>query len=403
MRKILMGLYGLTVLLWNLGCAKMDTEFRDFFNDDEIIYTGAVGEVINSPGNLRTELKWKASSDPSIVKYVIYWNEKEDSVVVNVAGKTDSIKAMITGLDEYSYAFTIHSFDAKGNRSIPREVNNVKVYGNAYTNSLLNRAIDADRPYSAYTTESTILNFLDPDTINIKTVVRYEDVSGQQIEKELGPNEHHIELINYKLGTDILYKSFFIPERSAIDTFAVNDFDVFPEYMYQNVECDKSLFAEVSLPHDVSTLSESPLKNLWDGRRETQGYPKIYHSQGNIAIPHTLTFDMGKVYTDLTQFEEIGRDCCHNPAEFEVWGIADITDAATDLPANDSGWKEESQQKGWTLLADVIRDDDGSAPKMFNIIANPPPVRYIRIRVKRTTNGDSWQSNMSEITFWNYQ
>jgi len=112
---------------------------------------------------------------------------------------------------------------------------------------------------------------------------------------------------------------------------------------------------------------------------------------------------MGKIYNNLSILEETGRNCCHNPDQFEVWGIADISNAATTLPANDAGWKDEAIRKGWTLLLDAVRTDDGSAAKKFELIKNPPPVRYIRIRVKHNANGDTNQSNMSELSFWNGQ
>ncbi len=403
MKKIIIAFGGFIVLLWLFSCDRLGTDFRDFLGENEIKYTGAVGEVHNKPGNLRTQLVWKASSDPTITKYVIYWNGKRDSAIVDVDGRPDSIYALITGLQEYTYSFTIHSFDAKGNKSIPKEVNNIRVYGDVYKNGLLNRAINADRPYLAYSSESTILNFLAPDTINIHTRIRYENMFGQTIEKTMGPNEQTMELNDYKLGTDILYRSSYIPVTGAIDTFEVNDFDVFPEYVFQNVECDKGLFGEIKLLHDVGSLSESPLRNLWNGKREAEGYPNIFHSQGNIPLPHTFTFDLGKIYNNLSQFEQIGRDCCHNPVEFEVWGTADITNADTELPSNNEGWMDESLQKGWVLLADIVRNDDGIAPRLFEITSPSSPVRYIRIRVKRNANGDTWQSNMSEITFWNYQ
>jgi hypothetical protein len=61
----------------------------------------------------------------------------------------------------------------------------------------------------------------------------------------------------------------------------------------------------------------------------------------------------------------------------------------------------EMQAKGWTLLKEVKRTDDGKAAFKVNFDTGLPPVRYIRIRVKHVTNGDSNYSNMSEITFWN--
>ncbi len=391
----------LAILLLLVGCAKLDTDFREFLAQNEIIYTGSVENVSYRPGNLRTELVWKASTDATIDRYVVYWNDKKDSVVVKAQPNQDTLRALINGLNEYSYSFTIQSFDNKGNKSIPFNVNNVKVYGTVYTRSLLNRQVNIERPFVSYSEQSTILNFLAPDTINVYTLISYQKKSGENATIKIGADQQTVAVPDYKLGTEISYKSFYMPQRNSLDTFAVLNFSTFPSHVYRDIECDKSLFREVRLEHDVYTLGESPLRNLWSGKREPEGYPDIYHSQDNVPIPHTITFDMGKVYANLSKFEEIGRNCCHNPVEFEVWGIDNIDNAETQLRPSESGWKAEAEQKGWTLLCDAVRTDDGVSPMMFNIIENPPAVRYIRIRIKRTSNNESRNSNMSEITFWN--
>jgi hypothetical protein len=120
-------------------------------------------------------------------------------------------------------------------------------------------------------------------------------------------------------------------------------------------------------------------------------------------MPVHFTIDLGRVYNNLGRLEETGRDCCHNPDNFEVWGRADLNGAATTLRGNDGGWKDESIAKGWVLLKEVVRTDDGKAPFKVNLMDNPPPVRYIRIRVKHNTNNEGWYTNMSELTFWNKQ
>src|SRR3546814_1621077 len=80
-------------------------------------------------------------------------------------------------------------------------------------------------------------------------------------------------------------------------------------------------------------------------------------------MPHTFTIDLGTTYRELSSFKEWGRtnNPGHNPVEFEVWGIADTTGATTLLPSADPGWKDESVSKGWTLLTDIERNDNGVA------------------------------------------
>jgi hypothetical protein len=388
-----------------LSCEKKDTDFKNFLGDKEITYPGVVVKPHSKSGNLRAALVWNPSPDPSISRYVIYWNNKSDSLVVNSTNHNtaDSITAIIPNLSEYIYSFTIYSYNNKGNRSIPLDINNVKVYGPAYQSGLINRVYDAANPFTVNQNGNVILNFLTADTasINVSTIVKYTNRNGLVTEKMLDPDSIKLTITDYKSGEPITYHSGYLPVRGAIDTFYVTDYSTFPEITGIAV-CDKSLFKENKLSGDAGTYeSGTSVSKLWDGSVGPQGYPNIFHSDGDHSLPHAITFDMGRVYKKLTSIEETGRNCCNNPDDFEIWGIADITNAATNLSPNNSGWPAEMQTKGWTLLKQVKRNDDGQAAFKVNFDAGLPPVRYIRIRVKHVTTGDSNYSNMSEITFWN--
>ncbi|WP_184542990.1 DUF4998 domain-containing protein [Mucilaginibacter sp. FT3.2] len=402
MKKLIYILIGCIALATWYGCSKTNlaNDYNKFYNGHEITYTGAVGAAIVQPGNLEIGLKWKASSDPSIVKYVVYYNNGADSQIVSVTGKPDSIKTVIKGLAEYTYSFTIYSYDVKGNKSIPTEVNNAKVYGPYYIATLLNRAYNAVTPYTVSTNGYVTLNFITPDTINVGTTIKYTNRNGQSVVKVLNADSTSITLKDFKSGTDVTYNSGYIPQRTAIDTFYAPKTDVFPK-IFGYAPCDKSLFKKVKLPNDMNPYeSDTDIDRLWNGNTTPQGFPNIFHSDGAHSLPQTLTFDMGKVYSKLTQVEEIGRNCCHNPDDFEVWGIADITNAATTLQPNDAGWKAEAISKGWKLLKEVKRSDDGQAPYKVDLDNTSSPVRYIRIRVIHNSDNEGSYTNMTQVTMF---
>lgn len=387
------------------GCTKDDTEFKNYLKDGEIVYPGRASAVLNKPGNLRTALWWNPSSDPTITKYVVYWNNKADSVVVNATSHQplDTVKVIIPNLKEYTYSFIIYSYDAQGRKSVPVEANNVRVFGTLYQSGLLNRPYNGTNPYTLNDNGSLLLNFNAPDTININTIIKYTNAAGVAIEKILKPDSNAVLLPSYKLGSNIQYRSSYIPGKGALDTFAVSAYSIFPR-IYSYVLCDRQLFKEMHLAHDATTYeSGTSVSKLWDGSTGPQSYPNIFHSSGNSGMPHTLTFDLGKAYDNLSRIEETGRDCCNNPDDFEVWGIADLSGADTNLNADNSGWKDESIAKGWVLLKEVIRTDDGKNAVSSELNNNGKPIRYIRIRIKHVTTGDGNYSNMSEIRFWNKQ
>lgn len=397
--------FTLVLVVLATACDKSDKEFRDYLEDKELIYPGVPLQINSRAGNGRVMVYWKPSPDPSIEKYIVYWNNKADSVVVAATRTSgqDSISTIIPGLFEYTYSFTVHAIDTKGNRSIPLDLNNVKIYGPVYRGGLINRFPDNTNPYEVQPNGDVLLRFAATDTSNVGTTITYTNNNNQQATAFLSQLNNTVTLVNYKASTTVTYQSAYVPTKNALDTFKVNTAETFPT-IYTNVLCNKSIFAALNLPYDVQPYeSQTSIAKLWDGSVGPQGYPNIFHSNGNSQLPHHFTFDMGAVYNRLGVMETTGRDCCHNPTEYEVWGIANITGAETTVPGNDANWKANAIAKGWTLLSDVIRSDDGKGPYKINLMENPPPVRYIRIRVKKVASGENAYSNLSELSFWNRQ
>ncbi len=399
----------LLVVAGFISCDKSATDFRKFLNGKELVYPGVVNNPHSDPGNLRTELLWNPSPDPSITKYVIKWNNNADSLTYNSAdhNPADTIKVIIPGLNEYSYSFIVYSYDAKGNKSIPLDINNVKVYGPNYQSGLVNRAYKVANPYTISPNGNLTLNFYPIDTAgetfsfahNTSTTIRYTNRKGQAAVKYLF-RDSSVTITDFQNGSSLDYRSTFVPVKGAIDTFNVNSFTTYPQILGFAV-CDKTAFKKVKLPYDMNPYeSDTDIDRLWDGSVGPQGFPDIFHSDGTSPLPQTLTFDMGKLYSNVTQIEETGRNCCHNPNDFEVWGIADITNAATTKQPNDPGWAAEAVQKGWVLLKECKRTDDGSAIMKFDLDNTTTPVRYIRIRVIHNADNEPSYTNMSEITMY---
>lgn len=397
--KIIWVLLGLFVLI--MACSKKATDYRSFLDGKELVYPGVVSNPSAFPGKGRIMLEWHPSPDPSVSKYIVYWNNYADSVIVQSQSHnpSDTVKCLINNLQEYNYTFFIYSFDKDGNKSIPTEIDNARVYGSIYQSTLQNRPVNGDTAYVVSQDGSSVrLMFSAPDTINISTLIKYTNNSGNTEEKVLLPDSNSITLTDYKFGTPVLYQSSYIPSMGAIDTFYTSTYDTFPS-IYRLVECDKSLFMPMHLPNDANAGFGTSLNEIWDGNMQPKDYPNIFHTDGAEPLPLHFSFDLGKIYNNLYKVEETGRNCCHNPTDFEIWGIADTTGAITTLPGNDPQWKNEAISKGWTLLKEVVRTDNGIAPFDAYLISNPPPVRFIMIRVLKTYDDPNYV-NISQITFW---
>jgi len=383
---------GFALLFFANSCSKDATDYRNYLDDKEKVYPGVPATITAAPGNYRVRLSWNPSPDPSVQKYRVFWNNGADSIeVAPAAGGTSArVSVVIEDLVEYNYSFTVYAYDQKGNKSVPVQVNNVKVYGDSYQSSLSNRFLSTASPYVVEGNNIT-LNFETPDTINTGTTIKYTMLDGKEKSENLGPQESSITLTDYKGGTPIYYQSGYIPVVSAIDTFYTSVSNVLTDIQ---VPLNKALFREVKLANDVGTYTgETSLSQMWNGNTTPTDYPNIFHSN-SMALPHYLTFDLGQTYTGLSQFEIIGRSSGnHNPTEFEIWGIDELTGAPLVLPYTGTG-------KNWTLLKRVVRSGDGIQPYKVLLDETPANIRYIRLRITKVASGSNSDSNISEVTFW---
>lgn len=212
------------------GCSKKNENYLSLVGD-EIHYPGVISKTGFKAGKLRAQLFWNPSPDPNIKKYVIYWNNKLDSMVVNADSHntSDTVKVTINNLKESSYAFIVYSYDHKDRISIPININGVRVFGQVYQSGIFNRGYDADHPYEVDIPTGTVkLKFNTADSININTLIKYTNNAGQAKTINLSPDSTYATLKDFKFGTAVTYQSSYIPLKGAIDVFTVTNEDTYP-------------------------------------------------------------------------------------------------------------------------------------------------------------------------------
>lgn len=187
----------------------------------EIVYTGPVSNFISNPGNQRVQLTWRPSPDRSIVKYIIHYNSKRDSLVIpaNNEMAKDTVKVILSNLGEYIQDFTLYTMDGAGNKSVGQTLTAVKVYGPLYVSSLRKRRFTTS---SLNLTNLTLSFAANTDTINVDTKLSYTNNLGVRVNLSLHPDSLKIVLPNWKTGEKVLLKSSFIPIKNAIDVFTAS-------------------------------------------------------------------------------------------------------------------------------------------------------------------------------------
>lgn len=206
------------------ACMKDDDKYKTLLNDREIVYPGLVGNFSAFQGNLRIKLQWNPSPDPSITKYVIYWNNNTDSATLASTGSNtqDTVSTIISGIEEYVQNFVLYTCDAQGNRSIGQSLSGVRIYGPLYVSSLTNRIVDASRDPVMTAQGSYTVYFSPADTLlNAGTSLSYTDAMAQPRTAVIPAKADSVMLEQVAAGTKVAIRSSYVPVPGAIDTFNV--------------------------------------------------------------------------------------------------------------------------------------------------------------------------------------
>lgn len=196
------------------ACTGMDHTYRDFWADGELKYPAPVDSVKVFSGKNRIGLEWQILSDPGIVSARIYWNSRNDSMVFPI--ETSVTKMVLDNLKEATYAFTIYTYDADGNRSIPREATG-KAYGKTYENALLRRIVKD----AYYENSSMFVVWGDPaDATSYGSELTYTSTESGPRTIQIAANADTTVITDYDTESGSFeYRTAYIPIPMAIDTF----------------------------------------------------------------------------------------------------------------------------------------------------------------------------------------
>ena len=268
------------------SCKKMDSTYKDFIVEGGKTYPGRAKSAVLHGGNKRATLVWLRGTDPKIVKAKIFWNSNQDSVEINIPANQDVMSYEFTNLEENYYTFTIKNYDAQGRQSVAVEVGG-NVYGDRYQSRILERPLS-----TAFLKNSNVLalswNVADTVTGAYKTEVEYTSTTGRIKTVRFKATELLTEIADYSPGSEFRYRTLYLPDTMAIDTF-------YTGYLSQrNVFLDKKEWSLIAFSDQYSSGNEAA-KNMIDGTEYTR-----WHTNGS-AYPHSITVDMGATRT-ITRF-----------------------------------------------------------------------------------------------------
>lgn len=215
------------------ACSKIDDYKEKYMAGGSIIYSGKMDSVMIFSGRNRVKLTGLFTSDPNIVKYRVFTNSRQDSVEVQVkrTSGVDTANLIISNLTEGTQSFEIRTYDASGNSSVPVFVT-ANVYGANYQSSLVNRGV-ADASLQNDGSAKITWADVSSDAGVIYMEVKYTDTAGA-IHDTILPSVAANLVTNLpaiELGSTFEYKTAFLPNPTAIDTF-------FTDFQAHSVKAD---------------------------------------------------------------------------------------------------------------------------------------------------------------------
>lgn len=231
------------------ACSKMD-DYRDkYMAGGSITYPGKMDSVVAYSGNGRVKISGLFTSDPKIVKYKVFWNSRQDSIEVPVTRTSgvDTPSVIIPDLPEGLMNFEIRTYDAKGNISIPVNTS-ANVFGILYQSALINRGIaNAEMQLDG----SALISWADvsKDAGIINMQIMYSDNTGMMHDTLITSDLTGLttSLPAFKSGNAISYRTAYLPNATAIDTF-------YTAYEVHTVKADvTSIYLSNTGPFDRAT------------------------------------------------------------------------------------------------------------------------------------------------------
>jgi hypothetical protein len=190
----------------------MNDLHQKYLDEGEIIYAAKVDSVAPGAGKGRIQFEMFIRAQ-RIETVRIFWNDYADSVDVQVGNQTGAMKKLIENMAEKGYIFQFVSFDKYGHKSLPFEVTG-SVYGDRFQSILSNRVINSKTTLVGGEITITWGGAVDK---GIRCDLVYTNVTGAQITRKVPMSEATTVLSD--LATDLKYRTLFLPEATAIDTF----------------------------------------------------------------------------------------------------------------------------------------------------------------------------------------
>ncbi|MGV8090537.1 MAG: DUF4998 domain-containing protein [Mangrovibacterium sp.] len=354
MKKISNHIGLLMFLLVTFACEDMMDRHQKFLEGGEKVYAPRVDSIVFSSGNQRIQFEYWLYDAPHVVSINVYWNEGKDSLEIPLQRTKaeigdvlcDSGKVMIEDLPEGSYTFYVKTVDSFGHYSLEDD-GFANSYGSTYEASLANRRVKAISQYTVDGNATIDWYIVSEEMTGVE--VRYAKKDGTQATVSLPASGTSLSCPDAKTDSPFEYRTFFLPEPTAIDTFATAW-----SFNKAKFPFDRSGWEVVGVS-DEQVSDGGGVKTILDGIIHGSGTPNNYwHSSWSpvVPLPHWAVIDM-KSPRKTAMFDTYRRYNVNATKSVEYYVGNDYTDGEKTIDFSE-----------WTKVAEGIFENSAAKNRL---------------------------------------
>ncbi|WP_245605217.1 DUF4998 domain-containing protein [Niabella soli] len=192
---------------------------KKYADKAEQVYLGRVDSVQCFPGVGRAKMVWYMNADPKIERTIIYWNSRQDSLVVPfnrtaLGGQRDSV--YLDSLPEGSTLLEFKNVNSKGETSLIT-IAGATVWGEHFAGSLTARIINAfDYDYTQSRYNLSLLKTFPGDSV-VYSQISYTTNSNTVQTLTINRGDSAVALTDFPPGGSFQLRTIFFPPQ-GIDT-----------------------------------------------------------------------------------------------------------------------------------------------------------------------------------------
>lgn len=135
-----------TFIIVFISCDDLDDIHQKYLDEKPVAYLGITDSLTAYSGKERVKLVWYQSADPRLKQTVIYWNQRKDSVVIDIsqASPEKQKDSIFISVPEGTYTFEAVNKGNDGEISIKQEVQG-RSYGTVFEGTLRHRPLSTIR------------------------------------------------------------------------------------------------------------------------------------------------------------------------------------------------------------------------------------------------------------------